>query len=81
MRTESGKTSAKTPRKIALEKLSATEILTGLKVTPTELRHARRAVAAAMKTAADKGGIAPEGKKSRFASTYRALRKGTKVTK
>jgi hypothetical protein len=74
MRTESGKTSAKSPRKITLEKLSATEILTGLKVTQTELRHARRAVAAAMNLTADE-------KKRGLPTAYRTLRKGGKVTK
>jgi hypothetical protein len=81
MRTEPRKTNAKSPRKIALEKLSVTEILTGLKVTNSELRHARRALDAAMKTEGDKGGLTKRFKKQGLPTAYRPLRKGGKVTK
>ena len=44
------KSVARTPRKVTLPKLRASEILSGLHVTPSERQHAKRAVAAAKKT-------------------------------
>ena len=47
----------KAPRKVALPKLRASEILSGLHVTASERQHAKRAVAAAKKAVALRTGI------------------------
>lgn len=70
------KSAAKSPRKIVLQKSSASEILAGLRVTPSERQHAKKAVAAA------KGAANVEsGHTSELRVRYRTPRKASKAKK
>ena len=76
------KSATRSPRKVALPKLRASEILSGLHVTASERQHAKRAVAAAKKAVAVKTG-APENrsKTSELRVHDRRLRNSAKAKK
>jgi len=68
--------------KVALPKLRASEILSGLHVTPSERRHAKRAVAAARKVVALRTGVDElRSKTSELRVRDRRLRNGAKGKK
>jgi addiction module HigA family antidote len=60
----------RSPRKVTLPKLRASEILSGLNITPSERQHAKRAVAAAKKAMAVK---TRASRSSAFATVKRDL--------
>jgi hypothetical protein len=76
------KSATKSARKVALPKLRASEILSGLHVTPSERKHAKRAVAAAKKAVAVKTRV-PElrSKASELRVHDRRLRNNAKAKK
>lgn len=81
MATLQRKSDAKLPRKVTLAKSRASEILSGLHITPSERQHAKRAIAAAKKAVAVHPGAAEVSGKSELRVGVRAIRKGVKSKK
>lgn len=81
MATLPPKSITKLPRKVTLAKSRASEILSGLRITPRERQHAKRAIAAAKKAVAVHSGAAEVSGKSEFRVSVRAIRKDVKSKK